>query len=661
MTVAVSSEAPAATNVPQQQNDRYPRILDVRLWQAWTLIVLLAWGFLAATGVTTSSVGLFNIAEGETGIVAGNPKTVRGDEFARWSPLWMGMETDGDTSFTTPLGSDPFLSSALPSQDVVEFLVFPDRGLLALGPILDDGPLFALVFWFPVAMVAIFLPYLLLAWGARAGPALAATGLVILSPSTVWWSWLPMFSMVPGLIASAALVTAVRARTRAGVIWAVVAVVIGGLAAARTPWSYAPWALVLSGGLFGITALTLFSRRGWRLRTLLVALGIGVVAALATLWVLVANEAAFEAFGNTVYPGRREFAGAALPVGIAFGAPLLGVLQSEPPIIGNTNYSEISTTWNIAVIAWLGLALGAWRRIPGWARVHMVAAGAVLAVTYSWFLVDWPVALGQSIPLLNLVASTRMSAIAGIFALCGAAVLVSLVQPRWWLLMPAVALTAVVTVAAGADLSTTYLPVITLANIAFAAAVTTAAAAFALASWSALRYLGFVIALAGAVAITYAVGPVQEGLGALRGSQAALAVLALEQESSADRPQYWAADTPEFSALLTANGVPSLSGDMWAGPTDRWRELDPSGAQESAWNRGASNIRFSWNSEQPNALITNPVADIITVEISPCATALDRFDLRFVVSASGLAESCLTPIAEVPWNGTNYTVYERAR
>lgn len=643
------------------RDDRYPRILDVRLWQAWCCLVLMLWGFAAATGVTTSSVGLFNITSGDTGVVAGSPKAVRSDEFARWSPLWMGMEADGNTSFTTPLGSDPFLSSALPSQDFIEFLVFPDRGLLALGPVLDDSPLFALVFWFPVVVVAILLPYLLLAWGARAGPALVATGLVVLSPATVWWSWLPLFSMVPGVIASAALVTAVRARTRAGVIWAAIAVIVGGLAAARTPWSYAPWALVFSGGLFGITALTLLSRRGWRLRTIVVGLGIGVVAALATLWVLSANAAAFEAFGNTVYPGRRQLAGDALSVGVAFGAPLLGVLQSEPAIVGNTNYSEISTTWNVAVIAWLALALGAWRRIPGWARVHLVAVGLVLAVTYSWFLVDWPVELGQSIPLLNLVAPTRMSAIAGVFAVCGVAVLLSWFTPRWWLLMPAVATTAVLTVAAGADLDGTFLPALTLQNIAQAAAVTTAAVALSLSSLAALRYLGFVLALAGAAAITYAVGPLQEGLGALRDSAAAEAVLQLEQASTNGGTWYWAADSPEFSALLTANGVASLSGDMWAGPTDRWRELDPSGAQESTWNRGATNIRFVWNPDRSDALLTNPAADVVTVEISPCAPVLDQFDLRFVVSTSALTASCLTPVAQVPWNGVEHTVYERSR
>lgn len=646
-----------AASLPR--DDRYPPILDVRLWQAWSCVVLLVWGLLAATGVTTSSVGLFDITEGDTGVVAGTPKNVRSDEFARWSPLWMGMENDGNTSFTTPLGSEPFLSSALPSQDPVEFLLFPDRGLLALGPVLEDGPLFALVFWFPVAVVAIFLPYLLIAWGARAGPALVATGLVILSPSTVWWSWLPMFSMVPGLVASVAMVSAVRARSRAGVIWAVVAVVIGGLAAARTPWSYAPWALVLSAGLFGITALTLFARRGWRVRTLVTALGIAVVAALATIWVLLVNEAAFEAFGNTVYPGRRQLAGAALPVGVAFGAPLLGVLQDQPRLMGNTNYSEISTTWNVAVFAWLALALGSWRRIPGWARVHLVAVGLVLAVTYSWFLVNWPVNVGQSIPLLNLVAETRMSAIAGIFAVCGAAVLLTWLQPRWWLLVPAITATVVITVAAGSDLAINYLPTISVANIAYAAGATTVAVAFSLGSWTALRYLGFVIALAGAVAITYAVGPVQEGLGALRDSGAAQSVLQLEQESASDRPQYWAADSSEFSALLTANGVPSLSGDMWAGPTDRWRELDPLGEQESAWNRGASNIRFAWNPDQPGVLLTNPAADVVLVEISPCAPALNRFDLRFVASSRPLALSCLTLREELEWNGVVYGIYER--
>lgn len=619
----------------------------------------MAWAIISALGITTSSVGLFEVGDGESGVVAGSPKNVRGDEYARWSPLWMGVEADGDSEFMSSLGADPFISAAVPSGDVVEYLIFPDRGALSLGPQLDDGPLFALVFWFPVAIVLIFSPYVLMGWGARAGPAIVGSVLIVVAPVSVWWSWLPMFAMVPGVVTSAVLIAAVAARRRFSVVAVLMGGLIGGLALSRTPWSYAPWALIFTGGFVALTFGQLLARPGRRVRTLVVTAAIGLVAAVVTLWVVSVNDSAFTALSETVYPGRRLVTGEALSLGKVFGAPMLGVLQQEPVIGGATNYSELSSTWNVAIVAWLALLVSGWRRFPRAVRVHVVLAGALLGVGFAWVLLDWPTDVGQRIPVLNLVASGRMVAIIGVFAIASGVVLLRWARPRWWLLVVVAVATLGLLLATGVDLQARYLPDLSVRNIVWATAVTTAVVVLILIPSAPARVTGWALAAAGAAAVTYSVGPIQQGLGPLRDSEAAAQIRAIDAGAAGDHTDSWATDAWEFSALLTANGVPMLTGDMWSGPSAAWDTLDPAGQYQNVWNRGASNVRFLWDPQLIDPEFSNPVADVVQVRISPCDQRLATLDLRFVVSSAPLTAQCLVPVAQVAWNTGDYYIYER--
>ncbi len=57
-----------------------------------------------------------------------------------------------------------------------------------------------------------------------------------------------------------------------------------------------------------------------------------------------------------------------------------------------------------------------------------------------------------------------------------------------------------------------------------------------------------------------------------------------------------ASDDPFVSALLVANGAPSVTGWQISGPRqDAWRLLDPDGSDEELWNRGASYLRFTFD------------------------------------------------------------------
>lgn len=650
---------PSASSGNVRQPDR-DDAQQYRWWRLWALGVLVAWIAVSAAAITTSSVGIFGADERASGVLVGSPNPLRADEYARGSPLWMGLEASGGTEFISPLTNDPFLVVAIPSGSAIEYALFPERGLLSAGPLLPDEPLFALVFWLPVAVCLILLPYVLIGWGAPLGAAIVASVLVAISPATVWWSWGSLFSLVPALVAAAALTAGARLASRSG--WAIPTflVAVGGLAAARAPWSYPPWSLVLLIGLFGITLTTLVAKREHLRRVLAVALGIVVVAAVATVVLLFLQRREFTVLSGTVYPGQRQYSGTALPWSRVFTAPAQGVLKDNPPVYGS-NLSEISATWNVAIVAWLVLVLASWRSLRAWQRWQVVAAAAVIGVCYSWMLVDWPRELGTSLPLLNLVSPARMAVTGGIFTIAASAALIGRRRLSWLWAVVGAAVAGAITLVSAQEMVTSLVPSMTNLNALNATLWTTLVVGLVLTSprWS--RALGYTGAVVGALVIVYGVAPVQQGLGPLRHSEAAAVVRAIQSQSGPGESGYWGADSPAVSSLLTANGIPALSGDMWSGPSQKWLILDPTERYKEYWNRGATNVEFVWDPAATEPIIELPTPDAVTVVVSPCDPALDRLDLKYVVSlATPLQADCLTQVATATWTQRTVYIYSRA-
>jgi hypothetical protein len=153
--------------------------------------------------------------------------------------------------------------------------------------------------------------------------------------------------------------------------------------------------------------------------------------------------------------------------------------------------------------------------------------------------------------------------------------------------------------------------------------------------------------------LTISVNPIQRNLDGL-----ATGDVSQELNELAAKGGLWASDNPIVDALLMANAINSLSGMQLVGPNpDIWQVLDPNGLSEMAWNRGASSISFSW-SDLLEPEITSPSADVIQVNISPCALAEKFNSLDHVVSSNSLEYSCLSKKYEFNQNGVLMSVYE---
>ena len=628
----------------------------------WWVAVGVVWAVLTISGLTLSSMSTYvSDPATDSGVIAGQAQPLRSDEYARLTPLMLGVQTGQGTDFLTPLTNQPFVASSMPSGVVwLESLVFPEMGLQrAAGGWLPDAAIFSFAFWFLPAVCALLLPYLLMAMGARLSIALAGTGLVILTPVVAWWSLRPFQSLLPGVVAAACWVGASRMqqRRKRGWIPAVVLGLIAGLALARIPWSYPPWSLPLSGAVLVLTLCYLIgSRRDvWRLLPV-VAVSSGVAMA-ATAGILIGNDAAFSALTNTVYPGQRRVDGEALPLGRSFGAPFDGIFQTSPTYRAD-NPTEWSGSWTYAVLLWVALAAARWWRADRGLRVRLVIVGAMLAVGCSWFCLDWPTWLGESVPVLNLIPPTRMAAIWGLIITLAVVPLIG-TRLRWYGLLALGAASALLLYGAGWDLKRQLVPDLSPVTIVLVTAIGVTVVVLLATGRPRLLSIALVLGVIAAGSTMYRVNPLQAGLLPLRDSKAADQVLALAGDR---RPEsgLWAVDTPALSALLAANGVPALSGEQWSGPSAQWRLLDPTGQYQGAWNRGVSKVVFDWTPGVETPVIGTAGADGITVRVDPCAPALDAFDVRWVVSLQPLEGACLTEVDRGAWQQTPFIIYARA-
>lgn len=633
--------------------------------RAWAAVVLLGYLLLVVAGVTTSSLGISllrdDVAVEPPGLVAGQPRAIRSDEFLRTTPWRLGLMEAGSDDFASPLS---FPDAALTATDVtgpVGAALFADSVLTTTVGRVAPVQVFAAIWWLPFVVVAALMPPLLARWGVRPHIGIPATGLALLAPASAWWSWGTLTPLAWAVGAALTATVGIDRWRRSGFsAMSAGLVLVSGLLLARLALSYQPWALPVGAAVLPTTLAALIRpSAGRRTALLLVAAvtGLGLALVLLFAW---ENSAALDVLSQTVYPGTRRSGGAALDLGLLLGAPALWVLQLDPATVAS-NASEISSGFTVLAVVAVTLAPAVLWRATGRGRAPAATSGIVLAGLALWCTVTWPQEAAQ-IPLLSLVPPTRVAEILGICAVIPFA----LVLQGWSehrggsrVAGAAVAATAtlVVTGAAGSVLRAGYLPQLSPAGIWVTAVATAAVAAIAV-LWSP-RWWSLLPALVAAFVVVAAVNPIQVGFGDLQTGAAANHVR--EWGGSLPEGAHWATDDFVVDALLMANAQPALSGQQWVGPdVDTWAQLDPEGEFRESWNRGASYIVFAWT---PGAELTvdNAISpDVIRVSVDPCDPRLTSLDLSLVVSNGLLDGSCLTAVGDIAWGGVTRHVYARS-
>lgn len=622
----------------------------------WHVVLpVLLYLVVCLAGATQSSIGADELRvdpDRHTGVMLGEARSTRSDEFLTATPLALGVAATGQTEDVNPLTAPQALLNVLPAGPMTT-LLFLDGTMLRLGPVLPDSMLFAVKFWLGTLLLLLAAP----AWfrtltGSRWIGWFAAA-LILFSPANAWWSNthanLLGFALAGAVSLQKACLDAHQGRWWRAGLWGV----LGAALLVRTPLLYPPWALVVVPViLLGTVAALLASPP--RRRTVAVAGGVAVLTVVFLAAVYLENSAAIQASGSTVYPGTRVVTGSANTVQALFGATNLGVLADGVAVAGS-NSSEISSGFTVALlVALLLLSRGVVWRVTGqrWAVV------AMLALTGFWLLwstVDFGV-LGSRIPLLNQVPSGRSTQILGHLGVILMCLLLPAARPRgaasWSLL--AAGSTAAVAAYAGSFLRLQNLPDLSVASI-WLAAVGLGATVFAL-TLRPRHVLGYALGGVLAFSLVWNVNPLLFGLGDLRGSDISRELLA-ESTPAREAGDLWVADSYAVDSLMMATGVPALSGRQMSGPeVEVWERLDPGGAHEEVWNRGGSYIWFTWSGDR-ELTFANPGPDIISVTGSPCTVARRLPRLSTVVATSELDQGCLTPVRSFEWGGSTRWVY----
>lgn len=629
----------------------------------WTILITTAVGVitLAMLRVSGSSIAMI----GASSPWGGRARPIRSDEYVLRTPLVVRQSRLGFPERTTiGLGEHATgLLTDLPTNSPLRIL----RPQTVGYGILDVERAFALEWWFVLAAPGLAVCWVVFSITHRTALAAAAGAAVVVAPAVLWWPIPPTgMSIAFAATCCAALVHAGRA-TRP---WQQVAfgTIAGWSLAGLATVLYLPWTIPMAV-VFVPLGLTLW----WRARRDAHGPAVpwwwsivpfAVVAAGLTFAFVATHADALDAIRSTVYPGaRREPAGGVDP-SLVFSAPF-DVFATGPrdALVNGTNQSEAAA----GLALWLPLLLAGgvwwrWRRSADPVRLATTVTAVATTILLCWAFLPVPAVVGR-VSLLDQVPVERLLlplAVAGVLLLAFASA-----APRDDVdggARRSRAITGVVVAAgvigwAGVAMRVDGAPVDRL-GVTVLTVIT--AVVFALAiSGRGVATLVAVVALS--LFSTARINPVQVGLDPLLDAPLMRQVERLDPvlDDDPDAPR-WLLDgnDPTATAVMTASGVPLVSGLAWYPLPEPWAVLDPEGDDEAVWNRYAR-VEFSLTPDDARAVLDAPFPDVVTVTVGVCAAQLTELGVDVVVTAQPLDVPCVRPLGAAPTTPGELLIYER--
>lgn len=645
-----------------------PRPLDFGFlkWLSVVIIgILLTVSFL---NLTTSSIGLHFAGDSPNtaDVIFGELRPIRSDEWNRGTPVVLGSFLDGwDQSALTPF-EERGVRFGWVGEGLLPTLVSPERWLASMLP--SRMGFFAFM-WVPplfaIWSVAVMLRFL----GLGRVSALAGGLATSLGPASAWWSFHGSQLVWPAAMATVLLLVSWSVAEAEGMRWQktrwslsrLILPIFGGILLARYPLLYAPWAIptvLISGALI----IDLWWNRPNRRGTLKILSVTGITAAIVGGLSVFSLSPRLAALAGTVYPGSRRFIGGSEGMPLFTGAFSYFAQTTRGTVIAASNLSE-SALGPLAVI--VAAILTTWaariglRRSPKLSNYGITTT--VVVVLLSWSAFEWPGALLTLNPL-TVVPGYRVTQILGVVAVPFIWIAIDATSRfapviRRGLLATGSALIVLFLSASDAVIYRQFFPLVT--PFGTWALMLVLAAAMALfvwrpaSPWASIPLAGFIVVSA------FSVNPIVRGVGDLYDSSSAVT---LRETVGEDVEGRVASDHVSLDALLIANALPTLGGQLnWGPANDEWKLLDPNGEASSAWNRGASSLQFHWDSAVVQPVISSPVPDIVTVDINPCSPLLEWWNVTWIVSSEHLSESCLVEKASFQWFGYPRWMYSVQR
>ena len=645
-----------------------PRRLDFGFlkWLSVVIIgILLTLSFL---NLTTSSIGLHFAGDSANtaDVIFGELRPIRSDEWNRGTPVVLGSFLDDwDQSALTPFEERNVRFGWL-GEELLPTLVSPERWVASMLP--SRTGFFAFMLMpplFAILSVAVMLRFL----GLGRVSAIAGGMATSLGPASAWWSFHGSQLVWPAAMATVLLLVSwsvaeaedTRWQRTRWVLSRLILPIWGGVLLARYPLLYAPWAIptvLISGALI----IDLWWSRADRRGALKILSVTGLTAAIVGGLSMFSLSPRLAALAGTVYPGSRRFVGGSEGMPLFTGAFSYFAQTTRGTVIAASNLSE-SALGPLAVV--VAAIVTAWAARVGTRRSSNLSnygiTTTVVVVLLSWSAFEWPGALTAVNPL-TVVPGYRVTQILGVIAVPFIWIAIDSTSHfapllRRRLLATGSALVVLLLSASDAVIYRQFFPLVTpFGTWALMVVLAVAMALFVWRPanpWASLPLAGFI------VVSSFSVNPIVRGVGDLYDSSSAVT---LRETVGVGVEGRIASDHVSLDALLIANALPTLGGQLNWGPADaEWKLLDPNGEASSAWNRGASSLQFHWDSTVTQPVISSPVPDIVNVDINPCSPLLEWWDVTWIVSSEHLSESCLVEEASFQWFGYPRWMYSVQR
>ncbi len=561
------------------------RLQALRPWLFPLLLVGIVL-LLTALDLSGSSVSVIDPGP-SSGLVVGNPRPIRSDEWRVRTPLVVRQAGAGwgqqANIATGP--HDIGVVADVPVRDWSTFVRPHHWGYWAFG--LSRG--FAFEWWLNWALAAIG-PYALLYVLTRRVTLSAALGLVVAAaPSVQWWTNSFTGSVIGyTCLGVAALILALRQPGRSK-RWIGLIAFSGWMFACAATIPYPAWVVPLFIALAPVVALAVFVEakqdgRSWRER-LITAAAVGGTAAVMSAAFLFHHRAAVQAISQTVYPGHRSESGGGGDLVGLFGSPYYWYVarHAEPVLVNGTNESEAAGPLMLLLPAVVAYACAA--MLPGFTVVRRRAAALLCGglVLFAWFVLPIPAGIGRLVLLTQVPPHRLYHTLAPIGAIAFGMTTCFVgglpVASRRRIAAIAASATFAATATAGTWFTIQNVPLpggrVVIISMGVASLVGVTLAGYIRSGAIAMAVL--------AVVVTLFANPLQHGLGPLTDSPA----IAKINAEAAQSPGVWWVSTSDSQAdiaVLTASQAPMISGPSVYPNVEVWLRLDPNRSKAASWN-----------------------------------------------------------------------------
>lgn len=648
-------------------------------------IIVFVYFVLVLSGIHTSSVGILG---GErisgTATYYGSAQPIRSDEYLRSTPILLGQIKAEERSpslakrtITTPFDSsypDKLLTGDLSiSQDsllsfhsVYSGILKIDDRVLSLLPLKNE---FVARWWlnslYLFVGLGLFFRSLKMPWKY----ALVCSLLVWLSPPNQWWSMWPVQSVGPASMAVGLFLGAlffmeerqsVNDQTKRSLCFGVLLpLLVSGIFAIRLPGTYQPWSIPTVVFFACLAIGALWQARISRQTLKKIVVPFAALSVVGAIPMFLRLSHSISKSMKTVYPGSRRFTGFTdFP---HWSGPASWAFQNVSGTVVNQSEYAIGAIVFVPVVV-LALMLRSNqedRKNSLWFPTMLGSTPLVIFVL--WIVAPWSKGASEFF-LLSRFQPERIMQILGVLA----PILFVLVVGFWReriadrtketnsvLIIGAVVF--VLTLQGSTSLRLKFFSNLSVWTVWVTAAITAVAisAAFTQKYWR----IGLMLLVAASVFSVANVNPIVRGVG-IFGKSGAMESLQAAESLNQGR---WASDNFVFDSVPTGGGMRLLSGNQGNGPNlDAYRLLDPDEAHIDKWNRGGSYVFFNWTTG-PEVGFVNPAPDVVGIQIDPCNTILNQFDLSWVVSSTDLStHRCLRYYGNIVFQGATYNIYQRS-